>query len=272
MQRAETDEIGEFLQKEYGHLCANIPITHFYVKLGQKIEGIDKQKAIETLNELLGPGKWVKAEPHWDDLLFFEFQKASSNEREREKKIESEIRWPLKKRLEHLSPSPVHIIFSRACLYKELSTEPLQATDYISTDEIGDIMENVYGDLGDGNAPIEYFYLFVQAESSGVHLNDKDLPKDMAINVLKDLPGEWRSVEPQDTWPGTFFGFYPKGMRVLTEREREKKLNEEVRKPLMDKLEAQLTILTGRGGVKPMVHVVLTRACKYTPTRMDTSS
>ena len=87
----------------------------------------------------------------------------------------------------------------------------------------------------------------------------------MAMDVLKDLPGEWRSVEPQDTWLGTFFGFFPKGMRVLSEREREKRLNGEVRKPLIEKLQAKLLEMANGDTTKLSAHVIMTRACKYTP-------
>ncbi len=82
-----------------------------------------------------------------------------------------------------------------------------------------------------------------------------------ALEELKTLPGDWKSVEPQETWLGIFFGFKTQEM---TKREREKILNGEVRIPLIERLEAKLKDVTGRGGMKITVKVIITRACKYT--------
>ncbi len=59
----------------------------------------------------------------------------------------------------------------------------------------------------------------------------------------------------------------------MTEREREKILNGEVRMPLKERLEAKLDDKKYNEslGLKLKVQVILTRACKYTPTMMDTS-
>lgn len=54
----------------------------------------------------------------------------------------------------------------------------------------------------------------------------------MALEELKALSGDWKSVEPQTTWPGMFLGFFP--MQPMNEQEREKILNREVRMPLME--------------------------------------
>ncbi len=50
----------------------------------------------------------------------------------------------------------------------------------------------------------------------------------------------------------------------MTEREREKILNGEVRMPLIERLEAKLLNVTARGGSKIKIKVIITRACKYT--------
>ena len=273
MPTAQTDDIGDLLEKEYSTKDPNTHIAHFYIRLGNEIRHLDQKVVITELSNILKPIEWVKTEPNWDGLLFFEF-KEGTNERQREMNIE-EIRRRLKTQLQHLSASKVNIMFSRACLYKEPSTGPID-TDWITTDDIGGIMKTVYSDYDVDNAHIEYFYLFVQAEINKECFVKKDINQttvnvqDMAIKELKDLPGKWKSVEPQKTWLGTIFGFYPKGLS-FSEREREKSLNEEVRKPLRDKLEAQLAQETGRRGAKPTVHIILTRACKYTEIRMDTS-
>ncbi len=127
-----------------------------------------------------------------------------------------------------------------------------------------------------GNNHIEYFYLFVQAVIDEQRFFEKQINGNYvnvhsdALEELKTLPGDWEAVEPQTTWPGTFFGFFPKGMQPMTEREREALLNGEVRIPLIERLEAKLKdkkLLQNSLGLKVKVKVMITRACKYTPTR-----
>ncbi len=72
-----------------------------------------------------------------------------------------------------------------------------------------------------GSTHIEYFYLFVQAvvreESSDTKqrtIKDEKVHIE-ALAALKTLPGDWEAVEPQTTWPGTFFGFFPKKMQPM---------------------------------------------------------
>ncbi len=107
---------------------------------------------------------------------------------------------------------------------------------------------------------------FVKKEINGENVDIHT----MALTVLKGLPGDWKSVESDGTWQGTFF---PKGMQAttMTERERERLLNGEVRLPLIKQLEKELIPVTERGGLKPKVQVIITRACKYTIERMDTT-
>ncbi len=93
-----------------------------------------------------------------------------------------------------------------------------------------------------------------------------------ALAVLKTLPGDWEAVEPQTTWPGTFFGFFPKKMQPMTEREREKILNGEVRMPLIERLGAKLEEMKLINDLKPKVQVIITRACKYTPIIKEATS
>ncbi len=70
--------------------------------------------------------------------------------------------------------------------------------------------------------------------------------------------GEWDEVDKKD-WPGVFFGYYPK-TAFMTEREREWILNEDVREPLIMKLQERIYIEAR----KPKVHIIITRACLYT--------
>ncbi len=54
--------------------------------------------------------------------------------------------------------------------------------------------------------------------------------------MLSQYCGDWRAVEPQDTWPLMFIGCFPKQNPFETERERELRLNQEVRAPLKEYL------------------------------------
>ena len=92
------------------------------------------------------------------------------------------------------------------------------------------------------------------------------------VPILKTLPGDWRRVEPQETWPDTFFGHFPKTLFDRSEREREKRLNREVRFPLKKELENQATTTCFTDDLcKPKVQVLITCVCKYTP-EIDTAS
>ncbi len=270
---AQTDSIDDYLQQEYGSKPPNTHIGYFYIRLGQEICHYPniQQEAIANLNRILGPTQWVKAEPGWDGVLFFKGQQpATNNERKTEENINATIRLPLITDLNGHGSS--HIMFSRACLYKE-KDKKCASSEEITTDTIGEIMKNVYEHKVTGTSHIEYFYLFVQAvvgeESSDTQLKIKDEKvHSKALEELKTLPGNWKSVEPQKTWQGTFFGFFPKGMQLMTEREREKILNGEVRMPLKERLEVKLDDKKYNEslGLKLKVQVILTRACKYTPT------
>ena len=271
--QSETDEIGRHLQEEYGNKDPGTHILYFYLTLGQEILHTKQQIVIDHLHSILGKDNWTKPQQGWPGLYHFKYDGPSENEREREQYLDRELRQELIKRLkEVLKPSSIHIKFSRACLYTDSSRDE-PSPDIITTDEIGAIFENTYNE----NAHIDYFYLFVQAKINEECFVKKDIDgehinvHDMALKELKALPGpgEWRTLQPQHTWLGMFFGFYPKGMRVLTEREREKRLNGEVRKPLIKKLMAKLKHI--KGDIK--VQVILTRACKFllNDSPMDTT-
>ena len=157
-------------------------------------------------------------------------------------------------------------MFSRACLYTDEDNKRASSHE-ITTENIGEIIKSVYENDAAGNTHIECFYLFVQAVLDGeiFQINDKDVNVHSgALEELKTLLGDWKSVEPRATWPGKFFGYFPKGMQPMTEREREKILNGEVRMPLIKRLEAKLLNVTLRGGSKIKIKVIITRACKYT--------
>ena len=212
-----TDDIGDHLQQEYGSEPPNTHIGCFYIKLGQEISNspISQKEVIDTINRfMIGPNQWVKSVAGWDGVLFFQNSKATTNpndERDIELKINDTIRKPLITDLSKNCPD-IHSMFSRACLYKE--NMECASSQEITTDKIGDIMENVYEHNTIRSTHIEYFYLFVQAvvreESSGTkqHTIKDEKVHIEALAVLKTLPGDWEAVEPQTTWPGTFLAFF----------------------------------------------------------------
>ena len=275
-----TDEIGEDLENEYGDKDPDTPIDYFYVRLGREInDNMSEQAVISKLHTVLGKS-WKAVIPGWhgQGLLIVKYSREEMSLREQEKMF-TEKRDTLKKELKELwlsittTPPAIHVMFSRACLYSEFSRE-----ESMTTERIGKVLDSAYNNHG--NNQIDYFYLFVKADQDGILYNkmevlSQDKPTkcigidDMALLILKDLPGEWRLVESRETWPGTFFGFFPKQM---SERERESRLNEDVRIPFIGKLKHLLAHAT-QGSTfktKPTVHVLITRACKYYDTRSDT--
>ncbi len=268
----QTDSIGDYLQQEYGSKPPDTHIECFYIRLGQEIANI-QQQAVDILIDILDPTLWRKTGPGWDGVLFFKAPVSTRNtKREHEAEINDTIRWPLMAKLREQGPD-IHVMFSRACLYTENKKRATCSSHEITTENIGEIMKSVYENDAAGNTHIGYFYLFVQAVIDGKCLQiigDIDVYS-KALEELKQLPGDWKCVKPRTTWPGTFFGLFPKGMQEMNEREREKILNGEVRMPLIERLEAKLINATPRGGSKIKVQVIITRACKYTPEEMDTS-
>ncbi len=264
--------ISDYLQQEYGSkpLNTHIGCFYIYIRLGQEIcqDPRIQQQAIATLKTITGPTRCVKTKPGWLGLLFLGNHEKTT-ERAREEDINEKIRLPLRADLRGKHGDDIHIIFSRACLYKEKIQK-------ISTDEIGETLEYMYG-RGPVGTHIECFYLFVQGVFDGKNFVKKQInSKDVNVHSgaseeLETLPGNWKSVysvADATTWPATFFSYFPKG---LTERERETILNTEVRMPLIEKLEAKLINITPRDGLKIKVQVIITRACKYTQEAMDTS-
>ena len=127
----------------------------------------------------------------------------------------------------------------------------------ITTDQIGVILNREYGTHNDEDVHIDLFYITIYKDT------DKELD---ILPVLKTLPGDWRKVEPQKTWPDMFFGHFPKETHLEMEREREERLNREVRIPLKGILERQ--VATNEPKAPSKIHIVLARACKYTKETM----
>ncbi len=104
------------------------------------------------------------------------------------------------------------------------------------------------------NEHLDYFYLMIKQRISP-HVV---LPSSFIIALL--IPGNWRAVEPEATWPHTFIGHFPK-KPFETEREREWRLNQQVRMPFKKTLGG---MIQGIPDPQILFSILFTRACKYT--------
>ena len=250
----ETDEIGKLLEKEYGGSDhdQDAHIRYFYLKIGK---GTDQEEKIAQLNRTIRDSECVHVQSAgWNDLFFGCSNTTMENEREREEKFDETYRQLILSKF-----SKNDAIISRACLYTDTHKYSEKSQEN-TTEEIGIILKDVYDIVEPTKTHIKHFYLFVQALNGKESILDEGIHKE-ALEILKTLPGDWKPVEPQQTWQGTFFGFFPKKTPVqTTERVREKQLNGEVRIPLITTLKEKLA----RGDLKPTVKVIITRACVYT--------
>lgn len=240
----ETAEIGQLLESEYGEPHPqDLHIDYFFLILGSQI--IDESANI--VKELKKIGSWAHLKTEWPGLLFGKFLKIPPNETERRREERlNQIRMSL------IAKYPVpdntsQIIVSRACKYKGDVGGKLSLT----TLEIENVLTSQH---------MDYFYLLITGR----------IQEKVDVNVpfmLSQYRGDWRAVEPQDTWPLMFIGCFPKQNPFETERERELRLNQEVREPLKEamgdllkqQLQAQRKPLP-----KKLVSIVFTRVCTYT--------
>ena len=251
----------------YSNQDPNAHVVHFYVTLGRPLNVIARPEMDDTLNRTLGTGNWSRVGPGWEGLLLLvKYDIQCNSEREREELLVREMQ-PLITELKKIPiQHPQHLVkLSRACFYTlcpdSVSSQPISHPSMsLTPDGIDTTIGNTYRH---GDAHIDYFYLHVQAKIADqcfiliLHEGKAiDIP-DMAIRKLEDLPGEWRRAEPQDIWPETLVGFYPKGFSQLNEREREEKLNMEVRQPLIESLEEQL--IKEHFFLFPKVNVIISR-------------
>ena len=181
----------------------------------------------------------------WPGFIIIYYPEQTSEEK-REKAIDQNLRLPI------ASQTDTMVTFSRTCLYPsyEMNEDTIQAID------IGKVMRQGNAEQQDAKKTHQdFFYLIYRIKPShtlNVH------------SFLKILPGNWKKVEPNDTWPDTFLGYFPKSPFDKTEREREARLNREVRLPLMKMLEDELMTAypKTRDTIERKVLVLITRACK----------
>ncbi len=241
----ETGNIGKLLESEYGEPHPqDLHIEFFFLLLGKEIVG-RRVDIIDKLNKEDSIPAWENLEAEWPELLYrkVKLTKISplETERQREERLNCLIRKPL---LDLLADHPYikpQIIFSRACMYKTpLVRHSMSAPEIIN------------------NEHLDYFYLMIKQRISP----EVALPSSFILAPL--IPGYWRVVESEDTWPHTFIGHFPK-KPFETEREREWRLNQEVRMPFKQRMGSVLQQETqGIRYVPQKVSILFTRACKYT--------
>ncbi len=171
-------------------------------------------------------------------------------ERQREERLNLLIRVPLLAKYADPHNQP-HIIVSRVCEYK---TEPFQVVkNSLSTPVIESILRTP------SDEHLDYFYLMI----TQLPLTEVELPSSVevvlpsSIDLAPQIPGDWKVVEPDAAFPLTFISYFPKKL-LKTERQREWRLNKEVRIPLKKCQNIPLRL------PEKLVNIVFTRACIYT--------
>ncbi len=245
-----TAEVGKTLEIKYGGSHPqDLHIEYFFLLLGSKIRQRKKKDIIDALNKVDGIHVWGNIGAEWSELWLSECPKISplETERQREERLNHDIRIRLL--AEFTDPkNPPRIIISRACKYE---TELVKHS--LSTSKIENILKTP------NNEHSDCFYLMIKP---------RDIPSTVALPssiILAPLiPGNWRAVETEDAWPHTFIGHFPKKF-FETEREREWRLNQEVRLPLKQSLGSLLN--QGTQGIyesQKLIRIVFTRVCTYT--------
>ena len=256
-KQEKREEIGAILRKNYGGPNQqDQQIDVFSIRFGSQIAHDPSWSRGLDLDDLIGEGgQWKTIEDKdsfWPGVFFQDIAKEGHErylERERKDQL-NKLTTKVKDKFESLGfhQSSVYIMLHRACMYgnSDNPTEPL-VEPAVTEDQIRVIV--------DQESHINLFYITVQKDNT-----DKVLD---ILTALKVLPGDWKKVEPQETWPDTFFGYFPKIFLFETERMREERLNREVRVPLKQNLEQQADTNRKDSSKPSKVHILLTRACKY---------
>ncbi len=141
----------------------------------------------------------------------------------------------------------------------------LDRTPKITTEEIGQILEEQYPHSNSDNVPIDYFYL--QIRKRWVYKKKEISARDEILKALLDhsLVQEFCKVYPGREWPSIFFFHFPRE-QGHTMRQQEDSLNQIVRWPLKRTLEEKFQEFKNpeRPDKNPTVHIMITRVCKYT--------
>ena len=213
-------------------------------KSGEVFVMLQRTQGIEELRHL--------RQEEWPEFFAFKFPKISpeETERAREERLNACVRKPMLTTLAPYSNSTLNVMISRACNYYR---NPAVTKGNLTMLDIQTVLleqpQNPY------DQHLDYFYLFVR---SVIEAKDINVP-----HLLSALTGTWKLVIPEETWPLTFIGYFPK-LPFESEREREWRLNTEVRLRLKHTLEDLIKQKQPSVTQEKMIVVLFTRACKYT--------
>lgn len=138
----------------------------------------------------------------------------------------------------------------------------------ISTDEIGEILQEEYSGR---DVPIDYFYIQIRKTKIGKSL--QEYVRQIIFKEVMKLPHGWKKVKPGIKWPAMFFGKFPK-CAYESERDREERLNREVREHLREAIMGNINdsyqqwcdknrFLCSEDNVLE-IHIMISRCCLYT--------
>lgn len=120
----------------------------------------------------------------------------------------------------------------------------------ITTKDIGIMLD---GYKGNTSEHLDFFYLSIFLVEGETEMLGKGLGK-----IEHFLSGKgWKRVKAQESTSAMYFGKYEKKTEE-TERDREKRLNHEIRRELYDTLESKYGTSFSNS-----LRIIITRACKY---------
>ena len=251
----ENDILGGLIDIDCGgNQPQDVHCNFFYLVLGREIVSMNKSDEVFAV---LQPLKGLEELRHlrkeeWPEFFAFKFPKVSpeETERAREERLNAYVRKPILTALARYSNSTLSITISRACNYFRM---PAVINDSLTMLDIQIALHKQPQNPYDQH--LDYFYLFVR---SAVEAKDINVPQ-----LLSELTGTWKLVIPEETWPHTFIGYFPK-LPFESEREREWRLNTEVRLQLKHTLEDLIKQKLPNVTQEKIIVVLFTRACKYT--------
>lgn len=237
----ENESLGALLDSKYGEgKSQDLHINYFYLILGNEIVA----NRAEILALLQTVGEWGNLETEWPGYLVGTFPLYES-ERAQEEELNKLVRIPLLQMLYGPTPLKHAILISRVCKY----TSIVEAKNELTTGDIEKVLVNPL------DQHLDYFYLTIKVER--LQVND-------TFMALSHFLNGWKMVAPGKAWPLTFIGYVPK-KPFESEREREWRINKDIRMPLKYFLNKELKkTAPAIPDDEKVVIVLFSRACKYT--------
>lgn len=258
----ENDKLAQQLDKEYGgSQPQDLHIERFCLILGNNT--VERRK--EVIAKLQVIGEWNNLESEWPGFIVGKFpkQSPSETEREREERLNREIRMQLLIMLANDPNNPPEITIGRVCKY----TKEVVPRESLTTTDIEEAIKTP------NDQHLDLFYLVVKLGH---------IPAELDINIIeeiKKLPGEWKTVRSpeiadqapvrsnsmpsEESFTFIAIGYFPKSTYFESERQREWRLNIEVRDKLKQKLISHFEKKFPEDSKKKRVFVLFARACKY---------